>query len=228
MGHVHRLIVFDLDGTLIDSWRDLADSANALIVERGGRPLPEAAIASMVGEGAALLVRRALTAAGLTLEEGSVARFLELYDQRLLRTTRPYPGIPEVLRELATRATVAVLTNKPIAPTLRLLEAFDLSSAVAAAVGGDGPLPRKPDPTALRHLMSRYGAAARETAMVGDSRIDFETARAAGIDICLTRYGFGYAAFPLSELRGDEALVDHPGDLPQALERLLDKQRQFP
>jgi phosphoglycolate phosphatase len=219
------VIVFDLDGTLIDSWRDLAASANALIIERGGQPLPEGAIASMVGEGAALLVRRALTAAGLTTEERSVPRFLELYDQRLLRTTRPYPGIPEVIRKLAGDATVAVLTNKPLAPTLKLLKAFDLSSVVVAAIGGDGPFPRKPDPTALRRLMSWYGASPRQTVMVGDSRIDFETARAAESHICLTRYGFGYAAFPLSALRGDEALVDRPEDLPRALERLLDKPR---
>ena len=97
LGHLHRLIVFDLDGTLIDSRQDLVDSANALIVERGGRPLAAEVIARMVGEGAATLVRRALEAANLTADSASVPRFLELYGARLLDTTRPYPGIPGVL-----------------------------------------------------------------------------------------------------------------------------------
>ena len=87
-----RLVVFDLDGTLIDSRRDLTDSANPLIVERGGRPLAEADIARMVGEGAALLVRRALTAASLPFADADVGRFLEIYDGRMLETTRPYPA----------------------------------------------------------------------------------------------------------------------------------------
>ena len=100
MGDLRRLIVFDLDGTLVDSRRDLADAANALIIERGGTPLPEEAIGRMVGDGAAMLVRRALSAAGLAPGDTSLPRFLELYDTRLLRTTRAYPGIPEALQAI--------------------------------------------------------------------------------------------------------------------------------
>ena len=92
VGHVRRLIVFDLDGTLIDSRQDLVDSANALIEERGGAALPADAIARMVGEGAVTLVRRALAAANLPPNAADVERFLRLYDDRLLRTTRPYRG----------------------------------------------------------------------------------------------------------------------------------------
>jgi phosphoglycolate phosphatase len=215
------LIVFDLDGTLVDSRQDLADSANALIIERGGRPLPSSDIARMVGEGAARLVRRALAAAGLHADDKSVARFLELYDQRLLRTTRPYPGIRSVLEQLSTGAVLAVLTNKPLAPARKLLDALELGSFISTVIGGDGRFPRKPDPASSTHLMQLHRSAVEDTVLVGDSRIDLQTARAARIAICLTRFGFGYDTFPVAELRGDEALVDHPSDIPAALRQLL-------
>ena len=217
MGHLPRLIVFDLDGTLIDSRRDLADSANALIVERGGTALPGDAIVRMVGEGAAVLVRRALAAAGLASGEESVTRFLQIYDDRLVRTTRPYPGVTGVLRELAASSTLAVLTNKPIAPTLSILEALDLGGFFASVVGGDGPLPRKPDPAGLRHLMSRHEAAADDTALVGDSHVDLQTARAAGVTVCLARYGFGFELVTPDDLAGVEKVVDRPSDIPGVL-----------
>lgn len=221
MGHVRRLIVFDLDGTLIDSRRDLTDSANALIAERGGAPLPEAAVAKMVGEGAAVLVRRALTAAGLPVEDGSVARFLDVYDERLVRHTRPYPGIPEAVAALNGRATLAVLTNKPLAHTRRLLETLDLSRWMTVVLGGDGPLPRKPDPASLRHLMAQHATGADTTVLVGDSRIDFETARAAGTPCLLVRWGFGYDGIPPDAFLHHAAPVEAPADLPAAVDRLF-------
>jgi phosphoglycolate phosphatase len=221
VGDVRRLIVFDLDGTLIDSRRDLADAANALIVERGGKPLPEEAIGEMVGDGAAMLVRRALAAATITADERSVARFLELYDDRLLHTTRPYAGIHEALEILAAHGVLTVLTNKPVRPTLTLLDALALAPFIATTIGGDGPFPRKPDPTALRHLIATHGSSPRRTVMVGDSRIDFETARAAGTHICIARYGFGYRDAASNELAG-APFVDDPVALPAMLESLLD------
>lgn len=221
MGDLQRLIVFDLDGTLIDSRRDLADAANALIVERGGTPLPEEAVGRMVGEGARVLVERALAAAGLPVDEGSVPRFLELYGERLLNTTRPYPGIPEVLEVLATHGPIAVLTNKPRAPSERLLAALGLSRYIDAVVGGDGSFPRKPDPASLRYLMERYGTAPTRTVLVGDSRIDLDTARAAGSAICLARYGYGYEGVPVDRLNGSESIADDPFELVPAIERLL-------
>ncbi len=221
VGHLHRLIVFDLDGTLIDSRRDLANAANALIVERGGQPLAEEAIGRMVGEGARLLVQRALTAAALPLDDRSVPRFLELYDERLLENTRPYPGIPEAVETLAADHVLAVLTNKPEAPTRRLLEALALAPFVRDTIGGDGHYPRKPDPAGLLALIARAGVAPADTVLVGDSRIDFAAARAAATHICLARYGFGFAGFPTGELRGDEGLVDAPREIPEAIARLL-------
>ena len=217
----NRLVVFDLDGTLIDSRRDLTDSANALIVELGGTPLDEAAIARMVGDGAALLVRRALTAAALPFRDADVVRFLEIYGARLLCTTRPYPGMRGVLEELCADAVIAVLTNKPSAPAHAILDALELASFITTTVGGDGPYPRKPDPSAMRALMALHGSTSATTVLVGDTRIDFETARAAPAHVCLARYGFGYEQFPVDQLTGTEALADAPSEIPAAVRRLL-------
>src|SRR5262249_3051755 len=174
VGNIHRLIVFDLDGTLIDSRQDLADAANALIVERGGHPLPSDAVGRMVGEGAAMLVRRALDAAGLPHDDKSLPRFLELYDERLLRTTYVYPGLLSVVEDLSRRSPLAIVTNKPLAPTRTLVDALGLQPFFSTVIGGDGPFPRKPNPSSLRHLMETFGTTAQQTVLVGDSRIDFE------------------------------------------------------
>jgi phosphoglycolate phosphatase len=222
VGDLHRLIVFDLDGTLVDSRRDLTDSANALIVELGGSPLTEDAIGRMVGEGAATLVRRAMAAAGLRDARMALPRFLEIYDTRLLYHTRPYDGIIGAVRHARTLGRVAVLTNKPRKPTDRILEGLGLADLFDAVVGGDGPLPRKPDPASLQQLMMTFGASPRRTVMVGDSWVDYQTARAAGTAVCLARYGFGYHSVRVSELSGDEAVVDTPTAVSAAIHRLLD------
>jgi phosphoglycolate phosphatase len=207
------LVVFDLDGTLIDSRRDLADAANALIVERGGAPQPVDAISAMVGEGAPLLVKRALTAAGLDPDDSTaLPRFLELYDDRLLDHTRLYEGTREVLERISRIATLAVLTNKPQRPSERILDGLQIAALFDDVIGGDTPLPRKPDPGGLRHLMAAAGADAAETIMVGDSAIDLRTARAAGTGICLVRYGFGFR-FAAAELAGDELIATSATEL---------------
>jgi phosphoglycolate phosphatase len=195
VGNVRRLIAFDLDGTLIDSRRDLADSANDLIVQLGATPLPEDDIASMVGEGAALLVRRALTAAGVTEPADAVARFLEFYDRRLLNHTRAYDGVADVVRGAREEARVVVLTNKPKAPSERILEGLGLRDLFDEVVGGDGPLPRKPDPSALLALMDAAGATVESTLMVGDSPIDYRTAVNGGVHCCIVSFGFGFLNF---------------------------------
>jgi phosphoglycolate phosphatase len=209
------LIVFDLDGTLIDSRRDLADSANALLEACAAEPLSEERIGRMVGDGAATLVARVFEARGLAMPADALARFLAFYDERLLRHTRPYSGIPALLDLLALRAELALLTNKPLASTRRILAGLDLARHFrdATVVGGDGPLPRKPDPAALRSLMARAGASPDETLLVGDSVIDFRTARAALTPVCLARYGFGFDGFPVHELGPDDFVIDTPGDL---------------
>lgn len=214
-----RLIVFDLDGTLIDSRTDLGEATNALLVELGAAPIPMDAVAGMVGEGVLVLVRRALAAAGLDPgTPGSVERFLELYDERLLGHTRPYSGMQEALDALAPSSALAVLTNKPSGATARILDGLDLARYFDRVIGGDTPLGRKPDPAGLLRLVQDAGVTLDATVLVGDSSVDLKTARAAGTRLCLARYGFGFRF--AGDFRGDELFVDRPGDLVRVLDGL--------
>ena len=203
-----RLVAFDLDGTLVDSRQDLADSANQLVVERGGTPISLDAVTAMVGEGAALLVRRALMAAGLRADDpGALPRFLDIYDGRLLETTTLYPGMIDAVRTARAGARVVVLTNKPLHHSERLLAGLGVRHLFDEVVGGDNPHGRKPAPGALLALMSTAGASGAETLMVGDSLVDLETARAAGARCCLVTFGFGYARVPQGRLTGSETVA---------------------
>jgi phosphoglycolate phosphatase len=210
-----RLFVFDLDGTLVDSRRDIADAANELLVSYGAEAIPEEQIGRMVGDGAATLVLRALKAGGIPRPPDALERFLAIYDRRLLNHTRPYEEIPRVLDELKNRAALAVLTNKPIAATMRILDGLDLSRYFPAdsVLGGDGRFPRKPDPSALLHLGAQAAATPLATLMVGDSGVDWRTARAAGTRVCLAGYGFGFGSVPLPELAPEERVIRTPAEL---------------
>jgi phosphoglycolate phosphatase len=210
VGHVHGLIAFDLDGTLIDSRRDLTDSVNLLITERGGEALSEDAVGRMVGEGARVLVHRALEAAAVEETPGSMTRFLEIYDARLLVHTRAYDGIADAVRAARQHARVVVLTNKPVAPSLRILEGLGLRDLFDDVVGGDGPLPRKPDPASLQALMDRDGVDPSRTLMIGDSLIDHETAHRASVHCCMATYGYGFLTFPKGRLEPTDWLVESP------------------
>ena len=186
------LVVFDLDGTIVDSRRDLADSANEMLETYGAGPQSVEAVTQMVGEGARVLVERALRASNLDpAEPEAFARFLEIYDRRLLGHTRPYDGVAELIHDSARRAAIAVLTNKPEAPSRRLLDAFDLTRSVRWVIGGDSGFARKPDPAGLLDLVARAETTAARTLMVGDSPVDAETARRAGVTFCAALYGFG-------------------------------------
>lgn len=191
MGDLPRLIAFDLDGTLVDSRRDLADAANELIAELGGAALAEEAVGGMVGGGAALLVRRALEATGLEWSPAAVARFLEIYDTRLLNHTRLYDGIADVVQHARRHARLTVLTNKPLAPSERILEGLGVLALFDEVIGGDGPHGRKPDPAGLLAMMAAAGAGGEQTLLVGDSAIDHETARRASARSCLLSNGIG-------------------------------------
>jgi len=214
------LAVFDLDGTLIDSRRDLAESANEMLASYGAGPLAEDDIAAMVGCGAATLVKRVITAAGVDAPvDEALARFLSVYDGRLTLHTRPYEGIPQVLEALHSReVTMALLTNKPLEQSVRILELFGLSKYFRWVVGGDGPWPRKPAPDGMQFLMSQASVGPHETILVGDSTVDLQTSRNAGVHVCLARYGFGFADLPSDILRGDETLVNSPAEIAEVLD----------
>jgi phosphoglycolate phosphatase len=211
------LIVFDLDGTLIDSRRDLAESTNEMLASYGAAALPLDDVLGMVGEGARVLVQRAMGAAGVgAAVTEALGRFREIYDRRLLVHTRPYDGVPEMLEVAARIAPLALLTNKPDAPTRRLLEAFGMSAMFRWVIGGDGPVPRKPDPAGLWAIMAEARVPASGTWLVGDSMIDVLTARHAGVRLCVVRYGFGQLRGEL-ELDGSEAVASTPADIARLL-----------
>jgi phosphoglycolate phosphatase len=203
-----RLIVFDLDGTLIDSRRDLADSANALLATFDAAPIPDDAVVAMVGEGARRLVGRVLDAAGVTTDvDVALERFLAIYDRRLTNHTRLYEGVAETVGALADRGVaMAVLTNKPQAPSDRLLDHFGLARHFIGVIGGDTAHGRKPDPGGLSALMREAGEPPDATLMVGDSWVDIETARRAGARACFADYGFGL--FPADGLVDGEVRID--------------------
>jgi phosphoglycolate phosphatase len=187
-----RLVVFDLDGTLVDSARDLASAVNAMLqgLAPGIPPLPEAEVRGFIGEGARLLVSRSLARAGLPHPpEHALPVFMECYRARMLDTTRPYPGVAETLDALDSH-TLAVLTNKPGDLSRAILDGLGLGGRFARVYGG-GDLPaRKPDPAGLVRIMADTGLAPAATLMVGDSAIDVLTGRAAGVFTVGVTYGF--------------------------------------
>lgn len=208
------LVAFDLDGTLVDSSGDLADSGNALLASYGASPLPTRAVVAMVGDGARELVRRLLKTGGLDVPlDEALARFLAFYDERLLATTIPYDGMTALLEDLRTHARLAVLTNKPLAPSERILRGLGLRDFFDDVIGGDSDFGRKPNPDGLIALMDRAAVPPAQTLMVGDSVTDLRTARAAGASACVARYGFGFAQMPADELQGAAFLVDRPLDI---------------
>ena len=215
------LVAFDLDGTLVDSAQDLADSGNALLRSYGAHVLATAEVVAMVGDGARELVRRLLEARNVAVPlNHALARFVALYNTRLVATTRPYEGVVEMLQDASTRARLAVLTNKPAKPTERLLDAFDLRKYFADIVPGDGDLPRKPDPAGLTSLVKRAGVDPSRALMVGDSPADVQTAVNAGVPMCLVRYGFGFAKVSGLERARAAYEVDRPEAVAAVIARL--------
>jgi phosphoglycolate phosphatase len=211
-----RLIVFDLDGTLVDSSRDLAAAVNVTLdrVAPGTAPLPLDEVRSFIGEGAGRLIARSLARAGLVLApEAVLPVFLDCYGQRLLDTTRPYPGIVEALDALRPR-TLAVLTNKPGAMSRSILDGLALSARFLRVYGGGDFPTRKPDPQGLRRLLEDAAVEPQEAVLVGDSAIDVLTARAAGVRSVGVAWGFDRAS--LDRERPD-VLVDTAADLPRVL-----------
>lgn len=186
-----RALVFDLDGTLIDSKLDLALSIDATLKHMGRAPLPHQTIYSFVGNGAAVLVRRALgdTVTDAEAEEGH-RFFLAYYREHMLDNTVPYPGVREALNLLSGHP-MAVLTNKPVRFSERILEGLGLSSHFRYVYGGNSFETKKPDPEGMRTLLRELAVAPREAMIVGDSDVDVRTARNAGTWACGVSYGLG-------------------------------------
>ena len=213
------LLVFDLDGTLVDSIHDLAEAASDVSERFGGTRLGDEEVARMIGDGAPVLVQRVLARAGMPVDHpGALELFLSIYDGRMFDTTRPYPGMADTLRALADSHALALLTNKPEAASRRILVHTGLQRFFAHMVFGDGTTSRKPAPEGLRWLMARNGAPAARTVLVGDSDVDLRTARAGGVRLCIARYGFGFVRIDPKTIRGDDLIIDQPSDLPSVLD----------
>jgi phosphoglycolate phosphatase len=211
---VGRLVVFDLDGTLVDSARDIAGALNAALVrlEPASPPVPLERVVGFVGEGARVLIERVLRHQASRLAPDRVLPvYLECYRERLLETTRLYPGIEDALTALASAGQkVAVLTNKPGDLSRTILDGLGVASRFARIWGaGDTPA-RKPDPAGLVALLAELQAEAVETWLVGDSPTDVLTARAAGVRAAGVLWGFDPAA--LREARPDR-ILEHPRQL---------------
>lgn len=186
-----RALIFDLDGTLIDSKRDLIHSVNVMLREAGRATLPEETIASYIGDGAPQLVRRALGAGAPEEEQQSALRFfLGYYEDHKMDTTVPYEGVPETLARLA-HLPMAVLTNKPVRISVRILETMGLARYFKCIYGGNSFETKKPDPLGAKTILREFGTAAGETLIVGDSEVDVLTARNAGMFAAAVNYGFG-------------------------------------
>jgi phosphoglycolate phosphatase len=186
-----RALIFDLDGTLIDSKQDLIHSVNAMLRELGRGELPEETISGYIGHGAPQLVARAL--GNVCAEEERLRAlefFLRYYETHKMDTTCAYPGVAETLEKLA-RMPMAVLTNKPVRISVRILDAMALSKYFRAIYGGNSFETKKPDPLGARTILRELGVEPQEALLVGDSEVDVQTARNAGTLAAAVNYGFG-------------------------------------
>jgi len=184
-------VVFDLDGTLIDSRLDLAAAVNHVRRGLGMSELSVENVCEYVGEGARVLVQRSLGIADSARIEPALQTFLEYYGEHLLDHTRPYAGVVDVLDALARAGvTLSVLTNKPEDKSRAILEGLGLLDRFIAVVGGDSVPSRKPDPAGIECLRARTATPPERLLLVGDSDVDMRTAAAAGVAFCGVAWGF--------------------------------------
>jgi phosphoglycolate phosphatase len=186
-----RALIFDLDGTLIDSQRDLIRSVNAMLRAMGREQLHEDTISGYIGHGAPQLVGRALGEDSPQEErERALKFFLAHYEEHKLDSTCAYPGVPEALEHLAAYP-MAILTNKPVRVSVRILEGLGLAKYFRAVYGGNSFETKKPDPLGAHTILREFAAAPSETIIIGDSEVDVQTARNAGTLAAAVNYGFG-------------------------------------
>ena len=206
------LLIFDLDGTLIDSKLDLANSVNAARAHLDLRPLNLAVIMTYVGYGAPVLIRKALAGEATESQAADALEFfLDYYGRHALDSTRFYPGVRESLERLHRGGKLlAILSNKPVGISRMVIKGLDADQLFFRVYGGDSFGAQKPDPAGIANLMRETGVSRERTLMVGDSVVDVETARNGGVRSCGVRFGFAPATFDRTP---PDLVVDHMEEL---------------
>ncbi|MFC3229294.1 phosphoglycolate phosphatase [Marinibaculum pumilum] len=213
-----RALIFDLDGTLVDSAPDLTAALDHVLATYGRPPRGLDEVRHMVGDGARVLLERGFAATGGPPPDGidaAMTRFLDYYRAHIADHGRPFPGVVEQIRRArAAGCRIAVCTNKTTGPTTLLLDALDLQGLVDTTVCGDTLPTRKPDPAMVSECLRRFDVTPDQAVMLGDSHNDVAAARGAGVPVVVVT--FGYTAIPPAELGGN-ALLDRYDDLPEVL-----------
>ena len=200
---------------MIDSAQDISESVSEMIESYGAPPIALSEVVGMVGDGAPALVRRALRNAGIDPSpDEALTRYMKIYDRRLMNHTSPYDGVVESLGVVLQRGPLAVLTNKPLGPSIGILEALGLRGFFTRIIGGDGEYGRKPDPAGLLALQSL--APGEQIVMIGDSPADWQAAEAANVPFVFARYGFGAVKFGATPPKTG-LVIDHARELDRAL-----------
>ena len=209
-------LVFDLDGTLIDSAPDIAAAANDTLIELGAAALGVEAVKRMIGDGAPKLMERALVAAGLTMPVAEVMpRFMVFYDAHATREVKPYPHVIPTLTALrAAGYRLGVCTNKPTAATHAVLAAARMDELFQAVIGGDALPQRKPQPEPLWAAIEALGSKPADAVMIGDSATDLACAQAAGVPALILPSGYG-----VEQVAGTPGFASF-ADLPALIGRL--------
>ena len=213
-----KLLLWDLDGTLVDSELDLAHSVNAMLRHWNSPELPVEVVASYVGDGAPMLVRRALgDPQDESFVQAALDYFLLYYREHKLDHTSVYPGVLDTLHAISQRShlKMAVLTNKPIGPSLAICDGLGLSGYMSKIYGGNSFSTKKPEPHGARVLLEEHDALPDEAIMIGDSQNDVLTANNAGMFSIGVKYGFSPESL---QIHPPDALIDHPAELLELLE----------